>query len=300
MRMGVIDLEGLVSDREALNEAVEIGAMPRQQVTAMWVDDRGDDSSALVYKSEIGPLIAGFAPRGVETETFRHHWWRLEIKIHIKDLPSEIGAVMEREGPARVDCVIAVYPYSVGWIGRSRFKRSSRKERPAMPAAVQSPGHLFEHLERLPHDYWETGNYLTAGFDALSALVEDPANMPRESMLILGICHDAQGRRAALTADARVTDLIERTKHGNIYFGMKGVPAVPLHPEVRDAARHHMDQAIQQALAGPHKDNNRWIDREVFTKVDHIYRLHLNNHNRRLDREPDRVPFDDDRDHDPD
>jgi len=295
--MGVVDLEGLVADREEL-EAVEIGAMPRQEVTAMWVDERGDDNSALIYKSEIGPLMAGFAPRAVATGTFRHQWWRLEIKIHIKDLPTEIAAIVEREGPGGLDCVIAVHPYSVGWIGRSRFKRSSRKERPAIPEAVLSPEQLFEHLGQLSHDYWETGSYLTAGFDALSSLVEDPANMPRRSMLIFGMCHDAEGRRASLTADARVTDMIDRTENGNFRFVMKGVSGVPLAPDARDAARHHMDQAIQQALAGPHKESDQWIDREVITKVDHIYQLHLNNHNRRLGREPDRVPFEDDRDHD--
>jgi hypothetical protein len=59
-----------------------------------------------------------------------------------------------------------------------------------------------------------------------------------------------------------------------------------------------MGLAIRQALAGPHKNGDKWIGRPVVEKVDQIYRGHLNSRNRRVAREGEMLDvFDDRRDY---
>jgi RNA polymerase sigma factor (sigma-70 family) len=209
-------------------------------------------------------------------------------------LPLKNGAV---QSGSRL--VIAEHPYSNGWLHQAEFKPPNKKGSEGRPqpseSALASPLDLLRWVEGLPYDLWERGSLLTAG-------VSEP-DMPHEhegklrnwkgrACLVLGTCHEYEACQEEVLGSPEVRRLIDDTRDNKIVFWKPGakLPVRPrLHSEVIEDANALMGLAVRQALAGPHRDSEKWVGRAVTDKVRQIYCEHLNRLNRAVLRRAGRA-----------
>jgi hypothetical protein len=272
------------------DEACAIGALPlRAPVPAMRI---GHDGCGLIYLDEV-PLYVGLVWRVLEDGGgHRHRWWRLEAKA--RDARVSPGT----------ELVVAQHPYASGWTHRAPFKAPSKKgpdERPDLSASTyRALPEVFATLDRLRHDYWEKGNWLTAGISEPD-LPFDPAQRVRNSqegaLLVFGLCERAAELEKSLWNDKAVRDLLRATELATIQFWCpkaKIKVAPKLLEEVKGEAVMLMMLSIRQALAGPHRDSETWLGRPITERISQIYRGHLNRRNRLLVRDQGRMDSYDD------
>lgn len=200
--------------------------------------------------------------------------WRLELLVDAKEAePLKPGHFI----------VVAQEPYSNQWLQYAKLLRYSKKsERPTpeLPADLPPDTDPVDWVERdLRVDPWETSDRYVAGISFPNGFwTAEPRNTAGD--LIFGVCPDRDRVIEKLLRSHRIKDLLRATECNAIKFVFPDVgDAPPLDPEVIDEAPALMDNAIQQALAGPAKLDG-WKGREVAEWVGMIFRDHLNNRNR--------------------
>jgi hypothetical protein len=271
----------------AVDDARPIGAVAVQsEVTAMRVGYENDDHGEPVYLDET-PIYVSTVWRFIDYgQRSPLRWWRLEVKTHRRNGVIAPGDML----------VVAEHPYANGWLQGTPFKRGSKKggiDRIALPEEVcESAEMVLAYLDRdAPQDFWETGNYITAGISEPSlpwSPSEKRRNVKIQGLFVFGSCKDFKIFENTLWVSEKVQQLFRATENGSIrYWAPKArIKARPeLLREVREDAVNLMGLSIRQALAGPHEKSEKWIGREVADKVDQIYRGHLNNRNRVLARQ---------------
>jgi hypothetical protein len=281
--MGSIAQAALLAPPPAPDEAHEIGVLPQQvTVGAMRI---GEVAGELIYQEET-PVAVATVWRVLDYGAGkRHRWWRLEVKTATRRGPIEAGHRL----------VIAEHPYGNGWVQPVPFRRGSKKGALDRPAAthqtLDSPAALIAWLEHLPFDYWEKGNYLTAGVSEpdLAFMPNDQVrNVRRQGLFVFGWCTDFQRCEQALFCTQAVQRLLRQTAAGTIRFWRFGLKFKNEPPRLRDEVKQEATSlvmlAIRQALAGPHEESARWLGQPVTEKVDQLFRGHLNNRNRLLTR----------------
>lgn len=277
--MGAISLaELLPSPPEVIDHAKEIGgyAAPRP-LTATRISL---DGSRLIYLEEVP--ISHAAKRRVEEygQGQRARWTRLEFKTDSRNSPIKPGEYL----------VVAEHPYANGWVQTVPFKRPSKKgpdERPDQTVATYpSQSEFIAWVEAQTHDYWETGNYLTAGISEPDIALLG-GKQPRNNFLSLiyayGLCANPKEHAELLYASPEAQQLLQMTWDNTIrfWFPRAKLGSRPkLKEETISAAEELLWLSIHQALAGPHEESENWAGRPVMDKVDDIYRGHLSNMNR--------------------
>jgi hypothetical protein len=219
----------------------------------------------------------------------RSAWLRSEVKV-----PADCATVTNRSR-----LVVTKHPYGNEWTSCIPFRSPYKKgisERPVVP--VEHAGHPLDHaswIDSLPFDYWEGGAYLTAGL----LRVPEPAlprhdslrNTVREGLTVFGFFDESEAgpfNAVIETIRERLTilQMLADTAANRIIFWpptahWKTRPP-SLYEEVIEDREVLMMVSIQQALAGPHKDPEAWLDRPIEEKVSEIYKEHLNRRNRRV------------------
>jgi hypothetical protein len=274
------------------DDAREVGAIPlRMQVSAMCVGK--DGSGNLVYKKEV-PIYLATAWRVVDDAEDRHRWWRLEAKVETRN----DGIRPHHE------LVVAEHPYSGGWLHHVPFKPGSKKgaeERAEFSSRqFHSLAAAIAACEALAYDFWEKGNYLTAGISQPELPFDPndpPRNVQKQALYVFGSCESLSAHEEALLRSKPIEELLRQTDAGTLKFWFKDAELAELpqlFDEVKEDAWSLMMLSVRQALAGPHRDGEAWIGRPVAEKVDQIYRGHINARNRRVAEERNRLePYDD-------
>lgn len=291
--MGSIQLAQLFRKQTgSADDAREVGSMPlRTPVTAMCAGR--DGSGELVYRQEV-PIYLATAWRVVDDAEHRHRWWRMEAKVETRNERIQ----------AHHQLVVAEHPYSGGWLHHAPFKPGSKKgaeERAEFRSRhFQSIADVIGACEALPYDFWEKGNYLTAGISQ-PELPFDPDDRPRnvqkQALYLFGSCESLSAHEEALLRSKPIQELLRQTEAGTLKFWFKEAELAELpvlFDEVKEDASSLMMLSVRQALAGPHRDNHEWIGRPVAEKASQIYRGHINARNRRVAEERNRLePYDD-------
>ena len=263
---------------ETVDHAKEIGgyAAPRS-LTAMRVGLKEDK---LVYLDEV-PISHAVKWRVEEYgQNQRARWNRLEFKADRRDTPIKPGEYL----------IVAEHPYASGWVQVASFKSACKKgptERPDPTVGTYpSQSDFIGWVETQPHDYWETGNYLTAGISEpdIPLLDGQQRNTFPSLVYAYGLCSvDPKEYAALLFESSEAQHLLQTTRDNTIrfWFPRAKLSSRPkLKEETISASAELLWLSIYQALAGPHEESNRWSGRLVMEKVDDIYRGHLNTVNR--------------------
>jgi len=295
--MGRIALTTLLPGSSGtVDDAQEIGALPAQRAaTAMRIAQKRGAEGPLVYEAEI-PVFVGMRWRSMAYGGGHcHGWWRLEVQAPAKPAVIQRGHAL----------VVAEHPYSNGWVQAAPFKRALRRERLDLGnRPFSSPQELITWIEALLYDFWEKGNFLTAGISAPERPSKPQAavrNLHEQAALVFGICDDFGDAVKALMGTEEVDKLLKDTRKGTLRFWPSWVDlAEPparadelLYDLLIPEAWELMQLAVCQALAGPDEDSAPWIRQPVTAKVNHIYREHLYNRYRTLVRERRKlVPYD--------
>ncbi|KFA90565.1 hypothetical protein [Archangium violaceum] len=256
-------------------EAGEIAAFAAERpVTAMRVIERGGE---LFYGGEVEVFVAAL-PRSLGKHTFL----RFEVKCRKReDSPIKNGH----------HAVLSAHPYSLGWCHFEPFKPPRLESRSNLNMSHAEESELagaLAYLARLDCDYWETSHFRTAGFtDVGQRQSWDGQRDNRRGLLhLLGVCEDANAYKDLLMRHPSVQKLLTETEKRIIRIGSADCSAhgkrVTVHEQVVGEAWELMTLAVRQALAGPHKDGERWVEGKlpVHSKVDRIYRDLLNARNR--------------------
>lgn len=281
------------------DDAYEIGATPLQTLaTAMRI---GPGADGLCYLGEEAIRLAMIWRIVEDKDGRRHRWWRLEAKAAV-----ETGRI--RPGH---ELVVALHPYGSGWVNCALFKPGSKKagyDRPDVSMRrFASVDEAAQVVERLRYDYWEKGNYLTAGVSqpqiplVSSGIIR---NVQQHAAFVFGVCERFSNLEQELLGSHRAQSLLRTTAEGTLRFWAPRAK-LTIRPRLCDEVKMEsielMILAVRQALAGPHRDGDRWVGRPVVDKVDQIYRGHLNRRNRVLAKNIGRLSvYDDERlyDHD--
>jgi len=260
------------------DDAVPVGAIPmRATTTAMRVAIEG---ARPIYVDE-QPLWVATAWRVLEDGASRSvRWWRLEAKLASGGKAAKPGHHV----------VVAEHPYANGWVQVATLKRASKGnpgERAfALEKKLEAVGEPGRALDELDFDYWETGNYLTAGISSPTlpfSELDDTRNAQKNGLFVFGLCENFEVVEKAILLQPEIGQLILATERGTIKFWSPDAKlnAIPqLRDEVKEDRWSLMCLSIRQSLAGPHKDGGAWVGRPVAAKVDQIYRGHLNRRNR--------------------
>lgn len=265
------------------DNAERIGGMPLQNIImAMRVDRRGE---TFAYLGEVPIRFATVWRIVSDLEGHCYRWWRLEAKV----------AVHTEEVRPGDQLIVAEHPYSRRWVRRTPFKNASKKggfDRTNFASKrLNSMREAIIAVENVSYDYWEKGNYLTAGisdpeipFEAFEAI----RNVQQQALLIFGLCNDADRIERELFESKDVQTLLRATENNTLRFWAphaKLRTRPKLFDEVKAESAALMILSIRQALAGPHCNSCDWIDTPVVKKIDQIYRGHLNRSNRALAKE---------------
>lgn len=291
--MGSIPLAQLLPKPvEPFDTAREIGAISlRTKITAMCIGRGSADE--LVYRQEV-PLYLATVWRLVDDAQRRHRWWRLEAKVETQNAWIKPHHAL----------VVAEHPYSGGWLHHAPFKPASKKgpeERAEFSARTFSClTEAIGECEALAYDFWEKGNYLTAGISQPELPFdpnEPPRNVQKQALYVFGSCESLSLHEAALYKSESIQTLLRQTRNGALTFWFKEADLGErprLFDEVKADANSVMMLSIRQALAGPHRDSHEWLGRPVTEKIDQIYRGHINALNRRVAEDQNRLePYED-------
>ena len=263
-----------------------IGRVPgRVDATLMFIGPSSLDGE-LVFQKEIDATW-GVVEKSVPYQ--RHEsdrdvmglarWWRVEVQVGTKDTLIEPG----------MELVMARLPAAC-WAVSAPFRKSDRKGPGERDNPLASPCNGIEdainRLEDLDYDYWEKGNYLTAGV----SVPPDPMSGERRNFTrgdwLLGVCHDVNAASEMLINSQRAKTLLAFTENGTLKFWPTHTK-IPeqyktMHADVKDDAGWLMYLSIRQSLAGPEDDDASWKGRPVMDLVELIYKNHVYNRNRGL------------------
>ena len=171
--------------------------------------------------------------------------------------------------------VLAEHPYGNGWVHHAPFKRGSKKGALDRPDNVipnfSSNDEAIIWVEQQKYDLWEKGNDLIAGIskpEKPSSPSGTYRNVQKNALFVFGVCTDFHDFEKRLWNCQTVSQLLHETKIGTIRFWppkarFKNGEVPRLTDEVRDDANVFMSLAIRQALAGPHKDSEKWYGQPV-------------------------------------
>jgi hypothetical protein len=280
---GVVMTVVLPGLSRAADDAQEIGSLAVQHgVTAMRVASVQGTDGPLVYVEE-SPVLVGLQWRILAYgKKSYHRWWRLEVKVG-----SQASAI--RSGHS---LVMAQNPYSSTWVQRAPFKSPYKRERPTLE---QHPDGMSAELikwieEELPYDFWETGNYLTAGISEPELPFQslDAVRNAHETRWVFGVCADPAACEEALFASLEAQKWLKLTEEGTLRFAPPGVRLASLatiYDEMKDEAWSLMLLSIRQALAGPDPQSDIWLGQLVTKRVEQLYCNHLYNRYRGLTHE---------------
>jgi len=174
-------------------------------------------------------------------------------------------------------------------VQRANFKRYSKKtpgER-KIPRIEQLEKGVdpVEWLERYAnYDPWETGGRWIAGISHPHGFYDEARNSAGD--LILGTCPDVDDCVRELRASPELGRLLLDTEREQIVFWNRAKVKKPprLHPEVKEEGPQLMDISVLQSLAGPRHSPQKWIGRPVSKLAGLVYRDHLNERNRTVER----------------
>lgn len=272
-----------------IDDSHEIGALPAERSSsAMLVGRNNIYEEPLIYSGEI-PIYASMVWRILERDGGPPMmWWRLEVQV-------ERGNTLIKPDD---QLIVAEHPYANGWVQYAPFKRSCKKggdERTTLPIDTwQTPITILDWIERQPHDFWERGDYLTAGISqpAMPFITgKGVRKSQRKALLVFGVCSDFDESVKDLWSTPAVVQMLELTERKKIGFGYPEARAEVrffLADEVVQERESLMLLSIRQALAGPHKNSDTWIGRPVVENVAWIYQEHLNRRNRQVVRKQKR------------
>jgi hypothetical protein len=218
-----------------------------------------------------------------DTSTLRKaRCWRLEFGVDArKAAPITDGHVM----------VVAQEPFGNRWVHRSKFRKySKKKDRDELTVPENGLTGDMDALEWLElhaeHDPWEKNQRLVAGISRPRGFHSDKQRNAAGD-LILGACPDFDEIVNELLASKEIQRLLRVTEKGRIrYWNHRKVGTLPppLYPEVIDQSHDLMLVSIRQALAGPRRAVDTWIGHPVWKWVSCVYRDHLNECNKVVDR----------------
>lgn len=263
-----------------------IGRVPgRCDATLTLTGPSTDRDGELVFQEEIaatwGPVEKNVPYQRQESSRVvmdQARWWRVEVQVGTKATLIEPG----------MELVMARLPAAC-WVVSVPFRKSDRKGATERDNPLASPCSSLEEvtsrLEDLDYDYWEKGNYLTAGVSIPSdALSGERRNFSRGDWL-LGVCCDLNSACEQLINSERALKLLAWTENGQLKYWPThvGIPEhyKTLHTEVKDDAGWLMYLSIRQSLAGP-EDDASWKGLPVMDLVELIYKNHVYNRNRGL------------------
>jgi len=192
--------------------------------------------------------------------------------------------------------VVAGYPLSRRWVNVEKFKGGNKKGANERSRASRtdvsemkfhSETEMLNWIERLPLDYWEKGDYVTAAI--LRPDVSPKARYAVKGIKTFGVCGEpAKQIVEELLQSNEAGRLVDQARDGTLYFQAPGAVRagadyVALSQELRDGATGWLSEAILRALAGPDNDQRtRFIGRPVMELAAQIFRNLLNEENRRL------------------
>jgi len=201
--------------------------------------------------------------------------WRFEFAV-------------ERGGPVKPGhfLVVAQEPYSNQWLENAPFHQFSHRpeeERglPMVPAdKLGADGDPRAWLDRnVKYDPWETGTRLVAGISYPHGYArDDPRNSADD--FFLGACPDFDGIAAELMESDHIKTLLRLTENDTIVYAPLAPRRIPLHQDVKEAARQLMWISVRQALAGPRERCAEWVGEPVEKWVALVYQDHLNGCNK--------------------
>jgi hypothetical protein len=277
--MGSFDIQNCYlhsgdADEETYDAEEIAGFAAVQPVTAMQVVERGGE---LFYGGEVNVFVAA-VPRALGKCSFV----RLEVKCRKgKDSPIKNGH----------HAVLSEHPYSLGWCHFEPFKPPRLETRSNLPELKEEDSleDALACLAGLDCDYWETSDFRTAGFFNISKRKADERQREnnKHRLHVLGVCEDARAYHQQLMVHPRIEKLLTDTRKRTIRIAKfpedeRRPEDKRVNEEVAGGAYELMVLAVWQALAGPHKNGDRWVSENlpVHVKVDHIYRDLLNARNR--------------------
>ena len=154
---------------------------------------------------------------------------------------------------------------------------------PALPALRQK--HVEDAVEWIERngtfDPWESNARYVGGFSHPKGFHSDrPRNVSGD--FVVGACPDFDDLTARLLKMRECKRLIDDTRnHRIVYWNRRKVKTPPrLQPEVIEECDDLLMTSVQQALAGPRRSSEAWVDQPVWKLVGLIYRDHLNARNR--------------------
>lgn len=216
--------------------------------------------------------------------------WRLEILADPKLTHLRPGHTI----------VVAQEPYGTNWVQPTKFKIYSKKSESerlevVVPELRENQDPVFWLERNLKYDPWEKGKHYVAGIGFPNGFHEESRNII--SNFVFGACPDFEKVVEEILQSRAVQQMLGRTRENNINFWYsKADIANPprLYPVVIEEAVALMGRSIQQALAGPSnlpssRPTEEWVGQPVSELVRRIYCDHLNNENRRVQRDLEHV-----------
>lgn len=196
--------------------------------------------------------------------------------------------------------VIAQHPYSAGWVHGLRWDRHNQAK-PPTPTIKFKPGSqagpyerpdatrqtfpsnaaMIGWFESLSHDYWDTASRrLTAGIlDPQLSMPPNPNHQDdwsSKNLMVKAVCPDPGNAYDQLWHSQRRATLAALAEQGSLPIHVPEQGKRPLREcarfkEARDRIDEQMHLSIQQALAGPHQESERWFGRPVVELLDLIF-----------------------------
>lgn len=219
-------------------------------------------------------------PDGRERRT---RWWQETVRT-----PSKSRVLSNSH-----ELIAARWPWTQFQCDVARFRSGSKKEKTRRPTldnqSFESEDQMFSWLASLPHDYWETGNWLTARIDRPTPrqfsdeLRREPRSKDHPG-LVLGVCdYPANDIVAELLKHSVCQQLREWVEQNELRFWYShtnhGIRP-PLGENTKAAAQILLMHAVRMSLAGPDRDSLDWFGRPVLELTDHVFRNLLNCINR--------------------
>jgi len=175
------------------------------------------------------------------------------------------------------------------WTTQATFKKPNTKGARRHDNPLLNPFRdetaMKQHLESLDYDYWETGKYLTAGLSFHGIPFENFRNN-KHSNLYHGICENMEACCDALRDDEHVKWLSEMANAKRLQFWPSQIQTSECyrsyHPRLMDELNSLLYHAIRQSLAGPMKDDERFLGQPVANLVEWYFKDLLYWKNRRL------------------
>jgi hypothetical protein len=182
--------------------------------------------------------------------------------------------------------VVAQEPYANRWLEHTPFHQFSHRPEEERGLPVVRADELGPDRDPLAwldgsvkYDPWETGTRLVAGISHPHGYGgNDPRNAAGD--FFLGACPDFDGIAKELMESDKVRDLLRLTEIDKIAYSRFAPQRIPLHADVKEAARELMWISVRQTLAGPRERCREWVGEPVSNWLDLVYQDHLNECNK--------------------